>query len=196
MVPLWVERVELATRTFKPGTLDEDHVRGAWVTMFIYGGLPAGRRITRFWSWRYAKFIRVAVGFSRWDRSRFTDDRKRLKTNFPFIHMRQLAQFRLLAELEADFDPSGPKLVGDQVRATPSMIAHNHKILRMRLRRDGFECPKNWDRECHFCPVGYANCPAACHRADYVGRHCPACGQDNRPFDPESPAAHCVDCSG
>lgn len=193
-VPMVIERVNLATRILKRDS-KEEHVRGAWVTFFILGGLPAGRRVTRFWSWKYAKSVKSLIGFSKWDRSLYTDDRTRLRTNFPLVDMRQLVQMRIFAGIEADLDPAGPKLIGDEVRATPSMIEHNHVLFRRRLRQDGFECPMAWDRECYRCPKGYETCPAACHRLDFVGRTCPACQEANQPFDPESPLTICVNCA-
>jgi hypothetical protein len=192
-VPFIVEGCGLGTRVFRQGKPDEDHVRGAWMRLYIVGGLPAGRRIVRFWSWKYAKFVRADLGFSKWDDSQHSDDPVKLGKNFPLKHFRQLVQMRFLAALEADLDPSGPKIVGDQVRATASMKEHNRSLLKRRVRQN-FQCPMSWDKACHFCPVGYDTCPVACHKLHYVARDCPGCHEKGRPFDPESPSAVCVDC--
>lgn len=197
-VPAVIEGVGLATRVFKRKGKDgeeyEEHVRGGWFRLLFMGGLPAGRRVTRFWSWRFARYVRVPLGFARWDDARYRRDPGRDEDAYPLRHLRQLVQMRFLAGLEADNDPTGPRLKADEVRTTEAMRAHNRLLLARRLRLKGFRCPRDWDRLCHLCPAGYESCQVACHRKDYLGRHCPGCGEDNRPFDPESPSDVCVDC--
>lgn len=193
-VPAVIEGVRPAVRVIKRKDSAQDEIiRGAWFSMIFLGGLPAGRRITRFWSRRFVRYIRVPLGFARWDEAKYRRDPGRNRHSFPLLHLRQLTQMRFLVTLEADNDPTGPKLKGD-IRTSTSMLNHNRLLLARRQRLKGWKCPRDWDRPCHICPVGYEHCAVACHRKDYQGRHCPGCHEDNRPFDPESASPTCVDC--
>lgn len=73
----------------------------------------------------------------------------------------------------------------------------NRELLRKRFRSTPkHPCPKNYPANfpCHYCPVGYLECPAAVHEQNYSTGLCPACKDPEAVFDPDWSTDRCVNC--
>jgi hypothetical protein len=164
------------------GALPGRTMRGKFGHYFMFralSGTCCPMTLETFWTEGAASIIARNAGFSAPWRS------------YPYRRSLQLVGLRLTALIEQLRSTRTPRFF--QVQCPASVKRWNREqVLRLRCRA-GAECPHGFTHSCDVCAVGYAECPAGCHRDTYVQQQCDGCGQIQY-FDPERRAVRCVEC--
>lgn len=159
---------------------------GEFATKFVVrvlAGTPCPMILDTVWNSSRCRYRSAHLGFSApWGK-------------YPYKHPAQFVGLRMHVLLEAAKSGAKPYFELGIEEEPNSIIAYNRKLLVARARLPGgFECPQGFDHPCHLCPIGYRDCPAACHPLTYESRVCPRCG-DEQWFDPaRKKQKHCIEC--
>lgn len=187
-VPLQIDRVERRVRK-------KDETPGAVLTFTALAGTPTGCKIERFWTVRFMRRIKQDMGFSRGhDASeRVHQGKSWIVRNFPFRDSAEFVRLRLWGLFTPETCVSGkPGFM--QIHTNSACREWNRKILVLRTRLE-VPCPKGFSHPCHYCPIGYQECRAGCHRETYIYKTCAGC-QREAWHDPENgDDAPCIACS-
>jgi len=170
IVPICVEKVVPMKRKDKHGFLF--HCRAL-------AGTPCAELFTQFFSANSCRAISRIVGFSTnsWGPYQYAG------IGMHFVNL------MFFAHVEADRSRDRPSF--HRVSITSSMLKANKSLLEVRCRVK--PCPNEFQHSCVNCPVGYNECSYATHAKTYVETHCRICNTIAF-FDPENPAAMCVNC--
>jgi hypothetical protein len=164
-VPVLVLRVDPAIRRERPGHLF--HFR-------VLAGTSCPMLFSQFMSRASCAGISHIVGFSR---------------NIPYVNSAYFTGLRFWVHIDAE--RSRDNLFFYEVDCTPSMKAHNRKILEIRLRVA--PCPNSYQHDCINCTVGYDTCIAAIFAKQLTAKLCAECNQQSY-FDLTRSEAMCVTC--
>ena len=145
--PLWVP-VEIT---------DVDYLRGdrpaARLHLRVIAGPACPREERYILSTKYCKYVAGELGFSKpWG-------------NCPYKHPRQLT--RLRTYILSDPTKSKPSAIAFSKFKCSSGFRNWNKKFITRRSRVNFRCPRGYNHPCHACPIGYTDCPIACHSVTY-----------------------------
>jgi hypothetical protein len=192
-VPQWLPARIVSVRRAIAVVADRNK-HGAWISLRLEAGYPAGRIIRRFWSSSFVAHQRLLLGFHR--PSRRPD---KWPANKPFVcyeDIRQVHGFTLsllVTPLSCRYGADGAIIPGfEKMAVTAAQRKQNRELLFRRVRHE-FTCPFGYTHVCHRCPVGNDRCAVAAHERTYVGRSCPGC-KKRAAFDPADTAALCLTC--
>lgn len=147
----------------------------------LYGiaGPLSGEKIDWFFASSMSRHLGIKLGFSKFSRGKYPKDDDM-----------EMCQLRLAVQAESkDGRP--------MIRATDcsaSMIEYNRSLMSMRLRRD-FECPFQYHHQCHQCPAGSNECPAAVRYAPLELKICSECREDKHHSSNPWALGVCLQCS-
>lgn len=183
-VPVQLMAVRRRATKFKPG---------ADLTWKILAGTSAPLLVRQWRSVNHLRYLARWLGFTRQPRPRIGSR----PSKYPYAVPEQLVTLRAYALIDPALCKAGEPGF-EKVKFPPSVEAWNKEQLKYRFRVDkGYGCRHGQPASlpCHNCPVGYLTCRAGTHANDYESRHCPGCGNEEAPFDPDWPAgALCVNC--
>jgi hypothetical protein len=162
-------------------------------TLVILAGLPAGLKVSKFWTDRAVRYIARAMGFARWPPGP--------RSSKPAINLLQnpteLVNMRLTIMIDPDLCVGeGPAF--DRTKVLDRDVRFNKDQLKYRARRDpAHACPFSMPDAvpCFRCPKGTVSCRAATHPVDLEFRLCPTCHFDRAAFDPSVSTAMCLKCA-
>lgn len=156
---------------------------GAHIKLRALAGSPCTMVLATFWSRKFSSYLaRKIFGFSKYDGPT------------PFRDQLEFTNLRCSVLVESELSLSTPRF--RKVKATASALTWNKTLLakRARLPSSKFVCPKGYKHFCHQCPIGYSQCPAGCHKLDYVPKYCSGCGKVSF-FNMEGKCNLCVNCA-
>lgn len=186
-VPLWSgqQQPEWAPLQILSCVPSQRHARGGGRIGFAYQGLllagsAAGRGVNFFWSREMISVAALRLGHTR------------MRGKHPLQASEELVQYRLCVYLDPELSRSSPQF--QQLHVPSAMKEYNQKLIRARWR-EGWVCPQQYTHGCHVCPVGYDQCPVACHPYTHVAAICTGCRANNwHDPDPSYDTQHCLAC--
>mgnify|MGYP006921299420 CR=1 FL=1 len=166
------------------------HKHGAELTFRIMSGPPAGKQVTKFWSFDMCAAMKVHFGFDRFDRAKYNSNHTGI--SHPYQDSTELFGMRIQVLL----DPAKctPDLVHfDEVYGTSSTIGWNRTLMEKRQRVD-YKCPKKFSDslDCYRCHIGRNECEVAVRPLSLIELNCSMCGAKTR-VEPEK-ADVCTTC--
>jgi len=161
-------------------------------TIQLMSGLPAGLRTQVWWDLPRCGVVASIAGFDRPAQVIGGNPKPHLYAAPPQL-------VGLYGEVLIDGTESSKTGVPTiaQFRCPNHLKAVNRHLLRLRFRvTPGHDCPRGYPITfpCHYCPVGYVECPAAVHEQHYVVAYCKGCDDATAPFDPDWTLDKCVNC--
>lgn len=159
---------------------------GATFGFRILTGTPAGLITYKWWSTRMCRYLSPEFGFSK--------SRGKREVRFPYSSPEQLVGMRLyMMIIKGTKEPTF-----NDIGLPASLRKWNVETVKSRFRvLPGFTCAMELpvsQLPCHGCPVGFMTCRAACHRLDWVEKHCNECKSEAY-FDTESQSNVCINCT-
>ena len=132
-----------------------------FITSFrVLAGTPCGMILERFWTSRFCFMLAPKLGFSKpWDK-------------YPMQRAGEIMNMRFYGLVERLLSLGKP--VFEQMRVSPSLMNHNRRLLKKRMRI-GFKCPEDYKHPCFACPVGYDKCVCGIHPRSYIRGECSVC---------------------
>lgn len=186
-----------ARRRYHPGGL-------AILTFRILAGTSCPKVITKAFTFKQCRLLARYLGFSK-----MPSRRSRLTARYPYRQPEQLVNLRYLVLVDPalcretpDFRIPLVQQSAGYIRPDPRVVTaacreHNKEQMRLRARIDpGYGCPQRYPLSlpCVHCHVGYLECPAGTHRANYVRGRCRLCLEADAWFDPDVASDLCVNC--
>ncbi len=135
---------------------------GKIAKMFGIAGPLSGEMVDWFFPLTASRHLAIKMGFSRFS-----------KGKYPKESDRELCQLRLAIQAES----REKKPIIKATDCSSSIVSYNREVMAKRMRRD-FDCPFSYHHQCHQCPHGSNECPAAVRYSPLEMKTCSECKQE------------------